>query len=77
MLRHIYMEVKGNFDARKLWELIECYGVNLLALEDKALVYGEVKLRDLGKLIQTCAFYGKLEATITGGGDYEQEGKEA
>lgn len=77
MLRYIYMEVKGNFDARKLWELIECYGVNLLALEDKALVYGEVQLRDLGELIQTCAYYGKLEATVTGGGYHGTEETQA
>lgn len=76
MLRHIHMEVQGNFDARKLWVLIECYGVNLLALEDKALVYGEVKMRDLGRLIQTCAYYGKLEVTVSGGGNYEQKREE-
>ena len=74
MFRRIYMEVKGNFDARKLWKLIECYGVNMLVCEDKSWIYGEVKLRDLGKLIQTCAYYGKLEISVLGGDMDGQEG---
>ena len=73
MIRRVYLELKGDYDPRKVWALIECYGVNMLVAEDKSWIYGPVKLRDLGKLIQTCAYFGEVNTSVLGGGSNGQE----
>lgn len=59
-----YIEVDGNFDSHKLYELLESYGVNMVAAEGKVWIYGAVKHSDLGRIVQICAKFGKLNATI-------------
>ena len=65
MMVHVYLEIKGDFDSRKLYENIKHYGVNLTDLNDVVLVYGDLCLAQVPNVIYNCALFGNVKADIT------------
>ena len=73
MSRHINIEIKGDIDTLSLWELIKGYKVNLMALDGVTYIYGDIRLHNLGAIIERCALFGALNVSVKGGGDNEQK----
>ena len=65
MLVHIFIEVKGKIDSRKLYALIEQDGINLTDLGDVVLVYGDCYAMQASQIVYNCALFGEVKATIT------------
>ena len=63
----LMVEVKGPFDSKKLWGLIEKYGVNLTDLGDKVLVYGDLDVKESTVVISCCSMFGEIKAEYGGG----------
>ena len=59
-LKQLYVVIKGPFDSKKLWSLIERYKVNLTDLGDKVLVYGDVTFQQSVDIIAFCAMFGDI-----------------
>lgn len=64
MRRHVFIEIFGSFDSLALWSLIGVYGVNLTDVDDKAWVYGDVELNNIGALVSRCALFGPIKVDI-------------
>lgn len=73
---HFSIEIAGDIDTLSLWKLIECYKVNLTAVEGKTWIYGDVELHNIGTIVERCALFGALKVEVKGGVAYEQEEKE-
>lgn len=58
-----FITIEGEIQSRKLWELIECYHVNLTDLGDRTLVYGETNHSDFGEIISKCSCFGRITAS--------------
>ena len=66
-MANLNVEIKGPIDSKKLWALIERYGVNLTDLGNIVLVYGEVDQKDATDIIAYCGLFGDITSK-TGGG---------
>lgn len=66
-MANLNVEIKGPFDSKKLWALIERYGVNLTDLGNIVLVYGEVDVHDATDIIAYCSLFGDIESNLGGG----------
>lgn len=65
MLVHIFIEIKGKIDSRKLYELIEQNGINLTDMGDSVLVYGDCYLAQALQVVYNCALYGNIKVELT------------
>jgi len=65
MLVHIFIEISGKIDSRKLYELIEQDGINLTDMGDTVLVYGDCYALQASQIVYNCALFGEVKATIT------------
>lgn len=66
-MTQLMVEIKGPFDSKKLWSLIEKYGVNLTDLGQIVLVYGDVSFNDAVDVIAFCSMFGEIETEYGGG----------
>lgn len=73
---HFSIEIAGDVDTLSLWKLIECYRVNLTAVDGKTWIYGDVEFPYIGTIVECCALFGALKVEVKGGVAYEQEEKE-
>ena len=63
---HVFIEVKGTFDSKQLYELIEQYGMNLTDLgNDTVLVYGDCHLLQATQVVYHCSLFGNTKSDIT------------
>ena len=72
----VWIEIKGNIDSLMLWELIKDYKMNLTALDDVVLVYGDCSYLNAGIVISKCALFGEVTAKLRRGCGDEQKKKE-
>ena len=61
----IYIEIRGDFESRELWDAIETTGVNVTDLGDTTLVYGNIEIAHLARIITTCAAFGDCHIHTT------------
>ncbi len=65
-MAQLMIEIKGPIDSRKLWSLIERYGVNLTDLGETVLVYGDVPFKDSVDIIAFCSMFGEIKSEYGG-----------
>ena len=66
-MTQLMVEIKGPFDSKKLWSLIEKYGVNLTDLGQIVLVYGDLSFTDAVDVIAFCSMFGEIKTEYGGG----------
>ena len=78
MIHRFYIEIEGEADSYKLYKMLEKDKINMVAAQGKIWIYGECGHSALGRIVQACAGFGKLNATIEGGGmDGQKEKQES
>ena len=65
MLVHIFIEISGKIDSRKLYELIQQDGINLTDMGDTVLVYGDCYALQASQIVYNCALYGNIKVELT------------
>lgn len=57
---HLFVEIKGGFDSKRLWSLIAKYGINLTDLDAVVLVYGDVAFNEAVDIVAYCSMFGEV-----------------
>jgi len=55
----IFIELRGQINSTELWEAIKDTGANVTDIGDQTLVYGNVNIGKLAKLVTTCAAFSE------------------
>lgn len=77
MKNYLFVEIEGNIDSLRLWDMIKDYKLNLLDAVEKTWVYGEADYLVAGAVISKCALFGNIKAELTHGGGGADEQKKA
>ena len=65
-MAQLMVEIKGPFDSRKLWALIQRYDVNLTDLGETILVYGDISFENAVDVIAFCSMFGEMKSSYGG-----------
>lgn len=64
MKAHIFATVLAR-NGKELYKELECFGLNLTDMGAEQLVYGDIKLADVGAVVQVLSRYGNVKFELT------------
>lgn len=61
---HIFMSILAR-DGKAIYKELKRFGLNVTDMGAEQLVYGDIRIEDIGEVVQICAQHGSLKLDFT------------